>query len=44
MGGRTAIGLYVWAVRPYLRLTGPLWAWSGILHLNENFLNATPEW
>jgi signal transduction histidine kinase len=42
MGAWTAIGLSVWAVRPYLRLTGPLWAWSGILHLNENFLNATP--
>ena len=42
MGAWTAIGLFVWAVRPYLRLTGPLWAWSGILHLNENFLNATP--
>jgi signal transduction histidine kinase len=39
----TAIGLFVWAVRPYLRLTGPLWAWSGILHLNENFLNSTPD-
>ena len=43
MGAWTAIGLFVWAVRPYLRLTGPLWAWSGILHLNENLLNATPE-
>ena len=31
-------------MRPvYLRLTGPLWAWSGILHLNENFLNSTPD-
>ena len=43
MGLWTAIGLFVWAVRPYLRLTGPLWAWSGILHLNENFLNSTPD-
>jgi len=43
MGAWTAIGLFVWAVRPYLRLTGPLWAWSGILHLNDNFVYATPE-
>ena len=43
IGVWTAIGLFVWAVRPYLRLTGPLWAWSGILHLNENFLNSTPD-
>ncbi len=42
MGAWTAIGLFVWAVRPYLRLTGPLWAWSGILHLNENFLSSMP--
>ena len=43
MGAWTATGLFVWAVRPYLRLTGPLWAWSGILHLNDNFVYATPE-
>jgi signal transduction histidine kinase len=43
MGAWTAIGLFVWAVRPYLRLTGPLWAWSGILHLNEYFLSSTPD-
>jgi signal transduction histidine kinase len=43
MGSWTAIGLFVWAVRPYLRLTGPLWAWSGILHLNDNFVYATPD-
>jgi signal transduction histidine kinase len=42
MGAWTAIGLLVWAVRPYLRLTGPLWAWNGILHLNENFLSSMP--
>ena len=42
MGSWTAIGLFVWAVRPSLRLTGPLWAWSGILHLNDNFVYATP--
>ena len=34
----TAVGLFVWAARPELRLTGPLWAWSGVLHLNENLL------
>ena len=43
MAAWTAIGLFVWAVRPYLRLTGPLWAWSGILHLNDNFVYATPD-
>jgi signal transduction histidine kinase len=39
----TAIGLFVWALRPDLRLTGPLWAWSGVLHLNENLLVAMPD-
>ena len=43
MGIWTAIGLFVWAVRPDLRLTGPLWAWSGVLHLNENLLAAMPD-
>ena len=43
MGAWTAIGLFVWAVRPYLRLTGPLWAWSGILHLNDNFSTRRPS-
>jgi signal transduction histidine kinase len=43
MGVWTAIGLFVWAVRPDLRLTGPLWAWSGVLHMNENLLVAMPD-
>ena len=43
MGVWTAIGLVVWAVRPDLRLTGPLWAWSGVLHMNENLLVAMPD-
>ena len=29
IGVWTAIGLFVWAVRPYLRLTGPLWPGRG---------------